>query len=836
MAVIILSHSSKPVSKTKEHGIGYIIQPKKTFKSEFYNCTEENYDKEFYRVFKNRNIKRDDSRTYYHIKQTFAPEDNVSPEDAFEIGKKLAEHYASLGFQTVISTHVDTNNIHNHVIFNSVNRMTFDSYRDNKTNFNDLIGRNDKLMMEYGFLTREKLRNKEYEKKPFGKKDSELQKNGVVLDKETIIRAINKTIENDVKNIFAFIKLINKNEGVSAYFRGETITFSVNGKKYRGATISKEYSLASIKKKIEKTYNEKDRIINLLLDNEKNFKSLEEVFKLCSENKIDVAYLDNDLCFGKGKEQIRLSALFGMNLEAFQNRLQTSSLKNSLKKHIDELCKDKRVNSLDDFIKLLKNKEYIEEISFKNNTLIINTNLGKVDVRSLGYGSDQKNKFSVENIDTKIFIKKTGRAIYKEIRAERITNINDLTRFLEEHQISILHRAGKIFVQYKNKEISINKFINLQKELNKLSLVPFIKALYKVKNMDELKEIEGVIQGTDGELKYRETPISEFVIHNRKLNPEGLDYLFRHNCYEDILRKSKNYDEFLQKIKEENLNYEYNEEIVKIKFEEKELQTIFKDSIKKKTSKEDLMNELEEKGIAIEKDEFNYYFSKSNFKTFHSVSYERIETMIERNRIVQELFENLKTSTSFEEFMRLPGRNLEFKNNALFVDKVNIFKMNFRNIDKEDIFSQENISERMRENHDYVFGTKTSIKYQFKDDFINALKGAKNINDFKEKLSSQGFGYYFEGDDILFKINGKTFNTNRYNYTGTNFFSLSSVEKIIDEKNKRFQDYCDRNLYLNRFFALLGRNEDKLSKNRGLMTSEDARFLRIKREIEEKRH
>lgn len=55
----------------------------------------------------------------YHMIQSFSPTDNVTPEQAHEIGRKLAGEFLDDRYEYVISTHIDKGHIHNHIIFNS---------------------------------------------------------------------------------------------------------------------------------------------------------------------------------------------------------------------------------------------------------------------------------------------------------------------------------------------------------------------------------------------------------------------------------------------------------------------------------------------------------------------------------------------------------------------------------------------------------------------------------------------------------------------------------------------------------------------------------------------
>lgn len=56
----------------------------------------------------------------YHLLQSFSPDDNVTPEQAHELGRKLASEFTEGKFEFVVSTHIDKDHIHNHIIINAV--------------------------------------------------------------------------------------------------------------------------------------------------------------------------------------------------------------------------------------------------------------------------------------------------------------------------------------------------------------------------------------------------------------------------------------------------------------------------------------------------------------------------------------------------------------------------------------------------------------------------------------------------------------------------------------------------------------------------------------------
>ena len=66
-----------------------------------------------------------------HLIQSFAPGE-VSPEQAYEIGKKLAAEILGGQYAYVMTTHVDRDHVHNHFVWCAVNIETHNRYVSNK--------------------------------------------------------------------------------------------------------------------------------------------------------------------------------------------------------------------------------------------------------------------------------------------------------------------------------------------------------------------------------------------------------------------------------------------------------------------------------------------------------------------------------------------------------------------------------------------------------------------------------------------------------------------------------------------------------------------------------
>lgn len=86
----------------------------------------------------------------YHIIHSFAPGE-VTPEQAQELGVEFARRLLGERFEAVVSTHVDHEHIHCHIVFNSVSFMDGKMYRsDFKAYFGDIRGISNEISRENG--------------------------------------------------------------------------------------------------------------------------------------------------------------------------------------------------------------------------------------------------------------------------------------------------------------------------------------------------------------------------------------------------------------------------------------------------------------------------------------------------------------------------------------------------------------------------------------------------------------------------------------------------------------------------------------------------------------
>lgn len=111
------------------------------------NCIAERALKDFMDTKKQFN-KTDGVQFYYAI-QSFEEDTDISPLLAHQIAIEWVEECYP-GFQALVCTHMDTDNIHSHIIINSVNSLDGHKIHQNKNDIERVRYVNDQLCMKYG--------------------------------------------------------------------------------------------------------------------------------------------------------------------------------------------------------------------------------------------------------------------------------------------------------------------------------------------------------------------------------------------------------------------------------------------------------------------------------------------------------------------------------------------------------------------------------------------------------------------------------------------------------------------------------------------------------------
>ena len=139
--------------------IAYILSPEnpsgneKCFQATFLNCVDNGIaglSDQFYEI--RRVFNKDSDILAHHYIQSFSPNEKITPELVHQIGAELAQKMAP-GFQVIVSTHVDKDHLHNHILINSVSFETGLKWKGNGATLNAMRSESDKLCRQYGLTT-----------------------------------------------------------------------------------------------------------------------------------------------------------------------------------------------------------------------------------------------------------------------------------------------------------------------------------------------------------------------------------------------------------------------------------------------------------------------------------------------------------------------------------------------------------------------------------------------------------------------------------------------------------------------------------------------------------
>ncbi|MBQ5966830.1 MAG: relaxase/mobilization nuclease domain-containing protein [Clostridiales bacterium] len=89
-------------------------------------------------------------RMYYHLDQSFSPDEKITPEQAHKIAIEFAEEQFK-GYEVLIATHVDAHHIHSHFVVNSVSFENGLKYHSSKDNIRQLREASDTICLKHGF-------------------------------------------------------------------------------------------------------------------------------------------------------------------------------------------------------------------------------------------------------------------------------------------------------------------------------------------------------------------------------------------------------------------------------------------------------------------------------------------------------------------------------------------------------------------------------------------------------------------------------------------------------------------------------------------------------------
>ena len=146
-----------PIKVTDKKALDYITNPDKTDEKllvSSFGCSPETADLEFSmtREMAKKNGMDKGDNLAFHLIQSFKPGE-VDAETAHRLGQQFADEVLKGKYEYVISTHVDKNHIHNHIIFNAASFVDHHKYVSNKRSYHKLCGISNRICHENGLAT-----------------------------------------------------------------------------------------------------------------------------------------------------------------------------------------------------------------------------------------------------------------------------------------------------------------------------------------------------------------------------------------------------------------------------------------------------------------------------------------------------------------------------------------------------------------------------------------------------------------------------------------------------------------------------------------------------------
>mgnify|MGYP002931459607 FL=1 len=227
--------------------IAYILNPEKTDEKllvSSYGCASETAAREFewtrkIAEQKGMNPVRIIAR---HVIQSFEIGE-VTPELAHEIGKQFADEILGGKYEYVLTTHIDKDHVHNHLIFNAVDFVDYHAYKSYKRIYYDMREVSDRLCKENGLSVIPPSQNKGMSYKEYTE-----AKRGTSW-KQKLKQTIDRLVFT-AKDYDDFLRLMQ--EAGYEIKTGKYISFRAEGQERftRSKTIGENYTEERIKERI----------------------------------------------------------------------------------------------------------------------------------------------------------------------------------------------------------------------------------------------------------------------------------------------------------------------------------------------------------------------------------------------------------------------------------------------------------------------------------------------------------------------------------------------------------------------------------------------------------
>ena len=469
-----------PIKTTLKKAIDYICNGDKTDDEIYITthlCSRENAHKEFELTKKQFN-----SRTKmlaHHLVQSFVPEE-VSFEEAHQVGIELCEKILGGKYEYVLATHIDKDHIHNHIIFNSIDVDEGKIYHSYYGSYMNIRNQSDRLCKEHnlsviGQETQKEI-NEIRRRKFVNWYDWNEDKKGSSY-KSRLQFDIDRTIKQSINWQVFLAKMENCGYEIK---QGKHIAFrSKNQQRFtRAKTIGTNYTEERIKERILNKDREFGNIIDI--KNNDKVKSSKGYERWVTKHNLQTAASTLVEIRNKGFKSME-------ELERGISRI--SNEKNELRQEFDKLSwEQKRIKEVVKHIQICISKREHYEGYRKNPNDKIYMMMNRKDVEAY--------RKSYEEID--IFLKQfphLRHIVVGELKTKSskklFKKLNEHSKELQAKQEEIIKKYNSLAAQHKGLEhlkVNMNDYLGRDKtEEKKKSIIGAIKR-HRAEDKEKPKE------------------------------------------------------------------------------------------------------------------------------------------------------------------------------------------------------------------------------------------------------------------------------------------------------------------------------------------------------------
>lgn len=357
MAISKLMHMKESKGYYPRHlknAIAYIMNPEKTNGQNLVNVNQamkvsKINSKNVFQEMINTKKKfgKEWGRQGYHFVVSFSENDTVNPEDALKIMDEIQKEYLQDNYECVYAVHTDTEHLHGHLIFNSIDRFEGKKYHYKKGDWEkDILPCVNRVCKRWGLSELKLEKKKEKVKKYPNKRDDFLR----------------EELDDIICNVSSYDELIKElgkrdyevKEGKYLYIK----PLHMNYKNFRKtASLGSEYTKERIKERIQIETRKKETIKPIVNKNKKYEVSSVDNEKLNGFIQKEIlAYI---LCGEKYKRNRRFSPYRNYYFQQKKYILQAMYLKNRNYTSMERVKnRNKELWKLESMAKQLRNKIY----------------------------------------------------------------------------------------------------------------------------------------------------------------------------------------------------------------------------------------------------------------------------------------------------------------------------------------------------------------------------------------------------------------------------------------------------------------------------------------------